>query len=235
MEILCGLDELLQVGVCGDPGVYRAGMMTVLHGIQGIDVIVEFDAASYSPQSLRDHRPRVLLMDLDSFDIEDLLARQVLSRTAELTVKVLALSTNLDPDTAIKVLRGGAEGFLHKDTSVRGLVDAIRAVDRGGVALDPQVASELVTALRYSGLSEVHSGQGNGVKLTPRRRQILGLIGLGLTNVEIADRLQLGRPTVKTHISSLLRVLDMRDRTQLAVYACTHGFRARAVDKERSA
>ncbi|WUH95603.1 response regulator transcription factor [Streptomyces sp. NBC_00433] len=167
-------------------------------------------------------------MDLDSFDIEDLLSRQLVSRTAEESVKVLALSANLDPGTALKVLLGGAQGFLHKDTPVQGLVDAIRAVDRGGVALDPQVASELVTALRFSGPSGVPSGPGNGVKLTPRQRQILGLIGHGLTNVEIADQLQLGRPTVKTHISSLLRTLDLRDRTQLAVYACTHGFRAHA-------
>jgi DNA-binding NarL/FixJ family response regulator len=209
--------------------------MAVLRGIQGIDVLVEYDAASYSSRLLRERRPRVLLLDLDSFDTEALLARQVVSRTAELAVKVLVLSANLDSDTAIKVLRGGAEGYLHKDTSVRGLVDAIRAVDRGGVALDPQVAGELVTALRYDGQPEVATGSADGVKLTPRQRQILGLIGLGLTNVEIANRLQLGRPTVKTHISSLLRVLDMRDRTQLAVYACTHGFRPRTTAAERSA
>ena len=228
MDIVRDVIDLLPVGVCGGPGVYRAGMMAVLRGIPGIDVVVEFDTASYNPRLLRDHRPRVLLMDLDSFDIEDLLARQVVSRTAEQAVKVVALSATLDPDTAIKVLRGGADGFLHKDTPVQGLVDAIRAVDRGGVAVDPQVASELVTALRYSGPSQVPVGLGNGVKLTPRQRQILGLIGHGLTNVEIADQLQLGRPTVKTHISSLLRALDLRDRTQLAVYACTHGFRAHA-------
>jgi DNA-binding NarL/FixJ family response regulator len=203
-------------------------MMTVLRGITGIDVVVEFDTASYSPKLLRDHQPRVLLMDLDGFDVDDLLARQVVSRTAEQDVKVLALSANLDPGTAIKVLLGGAQGFLHKDTPVHGLVDAIRAVDRGGVVLDPQVASELVTALRYSGPSEAPPGPDDEVKLTPRQRQILGLIGHGLTNVEIADQLQLGRPTVKTHISSLLRALDLRDRTQLAVYACMHGFRAHA-------
>ncbi|WP_225839728.1 response regulator transcription factor [Streptomyces sp. NK08204] len=222
------MNDLLTVGVCSGSGVYRAGMMTVLRGVPGIDVVVEFDTAGYSPRLLRDRRPRVLLMDLDGFDIDDLLARQVVSRTTEQAVKVLALSSHLDPDTAIKVLRGGAEGFLHKDTPVRGLVDAIRAVDRGGAALDPQVAGELVTALRYSGPSEASVGLGSGVKLTPRQRQILGLIGHGLTNVEIADQLQLGRPTVKSHISSLLRALDLRDRTQLAVYACTHGFRAHA-------
>jgi DNA-binding NarL/FixJ family response regulator len=228
MEIVRGLDDLLPVAVCGGPGVYRAGMMTVLRGIPGIHVVLEFDTASYSPKLLSDHQARVLLMDLDSFDIEDLLARQLVSRTAEQAVKVLALSASLDPGTAIKVLLGGAQGFLHKDTAVQGLVEAIRAVDRGGVALDPQVASELVTALRYSGPSEVPAGPGDAVKLTPRQRQILGLIGHGLTNVEIADQLQLGRPTVKTHISSLLRALDLRDRTQLAVYACMHGFRTHA-------
>jgi DNA-binding NarL/FixJ family response regulator len=203
-------------------------MMTVLRGVPGIDVVVEFDTESYSPRLLRDHRPRVLLMDLDGFDTEDLLARQLVSQTDGLGVRVLALSASLDAGTAIKVLLGGAQGFLHKDTPVQVLVDAIRAVDRGGVALDPQVAGELVSTLRYNVPNEGPATPGDTVKLTPRQRQILGLIGHGLTNVEIADQLQLGRPTVKTHISSLLRALDLRDRTQLAVYACTHGFRAHA-------
>ncbi|MFI0901309.1 LuxR C-terminal-related transcriptional regulator [Streptomyces sp. NPDC020983] len=203
-------------------------MMAVLCGIPGIDVVVEFDTESYSPRLLRDHRPRVLLMDLDGFDTEDLLSRHLVSQTDQMGVKVLALSASLDAGTAIKVLLGGAQGFLHKDTPVQVLVDAIRAVDRGGVALDPQVAGELVSTLRYNVPNETPAGPGDTVKLTPRQRQILGLIGHGLTNVEIADQLQLGRPTVKTHISSLLRALDLRDRTQLAVYACTHGFRAHA-------
>lgn len=203
-------------------------MMTVLRGVPGIDVVVEFDTESYSPRLLRDHRPRVLLMDLDGFDIGDLLTRQLVGQTDGLGVRVLALSTSLDAGTAIKVLLGGAQGFLHKDTPVQVLVDAIRAVDRGGVALDPQVAGELVSTLRYNVPGGAPSSPGDTVKLTPRQRQILGLIGHGLTNVEIADQLQLGRPTVKTHISSLLRALDLRDRTQLAVYACTHGFRAHA-------
>ncbi|WP_167828707.1 response regulator transcription factor [Streptomyces sp. MZ04] len=201
-------------------------MKAVLREVPGIDVVVELDTAHFHPRLLRDYRPRVLLMDLDGFDIEDMLGRQVLNRAAEQAVKVVALSAGLDLHTAMKVLRGGAEGFLHKDTPVQGLVDAIRAVDRGGAALDPQVAGDLVTALRCGGTSEVAGGPGKEVKLTPRQRQILGLIGHGLANVEIADQLQLGRPTVKSHISSLLRALDLRDRTQLAVYACINGFRA---------
>lgn len=235
MEVLRGPDDLLPVGVCGAPGVYRAGMMTVLRGIPGLDVVGEFDSVGYSPRSLRDPRPRVLLMDLDGFDIEDLLARQVISGTSEMAVNVIALSSYRDSETAIAVLREGAQGFLHKDTPVPRLVDGIRAVDRGGVALDPHVARDLVTTLRYGVSSETPAGQVDRVKLTPRQRQILGLVGLGLTNIEIADRLRLGRPTVKTHISSLLRVLDLRDRTQLAVFACTHGIRAHDVEEERSA
>ncbi len=227
-DIVHGVQELLTVGVCSGSSVYRAGMTTVLRDVPGIDVVVEFDTAGYSPRLLRGHRLRVLLMDLDGFDIDDLLAGHVLNQTAEQAVKVLALSASLDPGTAIKVLRGGAEGFLHKDTPVQGLVDAIRAVDQGGAALNPQVAGELVATLRHSGPSEASAGPGSGVKLTPRQRQILGLIGHGLANVEIADRLKLGRPTVKSHVSSLLRALDLRDRTQLAVYACIHGFRVHA-------
>lgn len=215
--------------------MYRAGMMTVLRAVSGLDVVAEFDSAGYSPDLLREHRPRVLLMDLDGFDTEDLLARNVAGGTLEMSVNVIALSSDLDSETAIALLRGGAQGFLHKDTPVPSLVDAIRAVDRGGVALDPHIARDLVSALRYGVPSEAPVERVNRVKLTPRQRQILGLIGLGLTNIEIADRLRLGRPTVKTHISSLLRVLDLRDRTQLAVFACTHGIKAHDGGQERTA
>jgi DNA-binding NarL/FixJ family response regulator len=234
MEAVRGPNDSLSVGVCGAPGVYRAGMTTVLRAVSGLDVVAEFDSAGYSPSLLREYRPRVLLLDLDAFDIEDLLARQVVGGTSEIAVNVIALSSYRDSETAIQVLRGGAQGFLHKDTPVPRLVEAIREVDRGGVVLDPHVARDLVTTLRYGAQPEAPVAQVDRVKLTPRQRQILGLVGLGLTNIEIADRLRLGRPTVKTHISSLLRVLDLRDRTQLAVFACTHGIRARDVE-ERSA
>ena len=116
----------------------------------------------------------------------------------------------------------------------RRLVEAIHAVDRGGVALDPRVARDLVSALRH-GAPEAAAEREDGVRLTPRQHQILGLVGLGMTNVEIGERLRLGRPTVKTHISSLLRVLGLRDRTQLAVFACTHGLTARDTEREKTA
>jgi DNA-binding NarL/FixJ family response regulator len=237
MQVSGSPNDVLSVAVCGAPGVYRAGLMTVLRAIPGLDVVAEFDSAGYNPRLLREHRPRVLLMDLDGFDVGDLLARQVVGGISELAVQVIALSSDRDSGTAIEVLRGGAQGFLHKDTPVQSLVDAIRAVDRGGVALDPHVARDLVTTLRYGvrAAPEPVAQDVGRVKLTPRQRQILGLVGLGLTNIEIADRLRLSRPTVKTHISSLLRVLELRDRTQLAVFACTHGFREPDAPREKSA
>jgi DNA-binding NarL/FixJ family response regulator len=235
MEAVHGPNDSLSVGVCGAAGVYRAGLMTVLRAVPGLDVVAEFDSSGYSPRLLHRHRPRVLLMDLDGFDVGDLLARQVVGGTSAMAVNIIALSSRRDSETAIEVLRRGAQGFLHKDTPVPSLVEAIHAVDRGGVALDPDVAKDLVTTLRDGVRSAAPVTPADRVKLTPRQRQILGLVGLGLTNIEIADRLRLGRPTVKTHISSLLRVLDLRDRTQLAVFACKHGITALDLERERSA
>jgi DNA-binding NarL/FixJ family response regulator len=231
MEAVHGPNDSLSVGVCGVPGIYRAGLMTVLRAVPGLDVVAEFDSAGYSPRLLHRRRPRVLLMDLDGFEIEDLIARQVVRGTSAMAVNIIALSSHRDSETAIEVLRRGAQGFLQKDTPVPSLVDAIHAVDRGGVALDPDVAKDLVTTLRHGTGSTSPATPADQVKLTPRQREILGLVGLGLTNIEIADRLRLGRPTVKTHISSLLRVLDLRDRTQLAVFACTHGMTAPDVEE----
>lgn len=231
MQAVHGPNDSLSVGVCGLPGIYRAGLMTVLRAVPGLDVVAEFDSAGYGPHLLHRRRPRVLLMDLDGFDIEDLIARQVVRGTSAMAVNIIALFSHRDSEMAIEVLRRGAQGFLPKDTPVPSLVDAIHAVDRGGVALDPDVAKDLVTTLRHGTGSTTPATPADRVKLTPRQRQILGLVGLGLTNIEIADRLRLGRPTVKTHISSLLRVLDLRDRTQLAVFACTHGITAMDVEE----
>jgi DNA-binding NarL/FixJ family response regulator len=230
-------DDSLPVGVCGVPGVYRAGLVTVLRAVPGLDVAAEFDGAGYGPRLLDSHRLRVLLVDLDGFGAEDLLARQLAvgaARHEARPVNAIALSSDLDSGTAMDLLRAGVQGFLHRDTPVPSLVEAIHAVDRGGVALDPRVARDLVSALRH-GAPETPAEGEDGVRLTPRQHQILGLVGLGLTNVEIAERLRLGRPTVKTHISSLLRVLGLRDRTQLAVFACTHGITAHDDEREKTA
>jgi DNA-binding NarL/FixJ family response regulator len=235
MDVVCDTESVLSVAVCGAPGVYRAGMTAVLRAAPGLDVVMELDSTGYAPRLLRRCRPRVLLMDLDGVDVGDLLARHVVDATSQLGVHMIALSSYLEPQTTMEVLRGGARGFLHKDTPVPGLVDAVRAVDRGGVALDPHVARDLVTTLLRGVPPEPPPTLVGRVKLTRRQRQILGLVGLGLTNAEMADRLRLGRPTVKSHISSLLRVLDLRDRTQLAVFACTHGITVLDGEWENSA
>jgi DNA-binding NarL/FixJ family response regulator len=209
----------LTIGVCAAPGVYRAGMTAVLQAVPDLDVVVEFDSSGYHSRLLHAYRPRVLLIDLEGLDVEELLVRRVVPETSRLAINVVALSSDRHFGAAMRMLRSGAQAFLHRDTPVPRLVEAIRAVDQGGVALDPHIARDVVRTLRNGGLPDT------SVKLTRRQRQILGLLGLGLTNIEIADRLRLGRPTVKTHVSSLLRALDLRDRTQLAVFACTHDLR----------
>ncbi|MEU4240827.1 response regulator transcription factor [Actinoplanes sp. NPDC026619] len=212
--------DSLPIGVCAAPSFYRAGMTTVLQAVPDLDVVVEFDSSGYRPRLLHDYRPRVLLIDLEGLDVENLLIRRVVPETARLAIKVIALSSDRHFDSAMRMLQSGAQAFLHRDTPVPRLIEAIRAVDDGGVVLDPHIARDVLRSMRTGGLPDT------SVRLTRRQRQILGLLGLGLTNIEIADRLRLGRPTVKTHVSSLLRALDLRDRTQLAVFACTHDLRA---------
>jgi DNA-binding NarL/FixJ family response regulator len=235
MDVVRGSDEVLTAAVCGPPGVYRAGLLAVLRAAPGLAVVGELDSAGYSPRLLPEHRPHVLLLDLAGFEPGDPLARRAVGGTAASAVDVIALFSGCDPGSALELLRDGAKGLLHRDTPVPRLVEAIRAVGRGGVALDPQVARELVAALRTDVLPGPPAARVDRLKLTPRQRQILGLVGLGLANAEIADQLRLGRPTVKTHVSSLLRVLDLRDRTQLAVFACTRGIAGPDGGTERSA
>lgn len=220
----------LRVVICGTPDVYRAGLVAVLRETPGIEVLGVLDGATYCVNRLRELRPDILLLDLDAFADEPMVGLRAVRMPTDLPVKVIVLSSSPSAEAALDVLRSGAQGVLRKNVAVRYLIEAIHAVDQGEVALAPQTARHLVETLRF-GIPPSPVAPAAEAGLTPRQREVLGLLALGLTNAEIAARMGVGLPTVKTHISSLLRCLGLRDRTQLAVYACRRGMKA--VEAER--
>ena len=117
----------------------------------------------------------------------------------------------------LAALRAGASGWLGKDVPPAELDSAIRTVHRGGSVLDPAIATRV--------LAEVASPGGDpGLdQLTAREREVLGLLGLGLSNKDLAARLFVAEKTVKTHVSAVLAKLHLTDRTQAALYAVHHG------------
>jgi DNA-binding NarL/FixJ family response regulator len=134
--------------------------------------------------------------------------------------RVLMLTTFDLDEYVYAALRAGASGFVLKDTPPTDLLAAIRVVAGGDALLSPRVTRRLITA--FAQLAATPSPRGLD-SITSREREVLVLVARGLSNAEIADRLTLSHPTVKTHMSRLLTKLDARDRAQLVIVAYETG------------
>ncbi|RAY13058.1 DNA-binding response regulator [Actinomadura craniellae] len=204
---------VLRVAVCGGPDVFTAGLAAVMAGTPGVRVVGRPGGDGLRRALRAEPPPAVVLLDLE--ELVPGLAE--LHEAAGHPAGIVAVRSAYDADTAVGVLRAGARGLLLKAAPVTQVVDAVRAVQAGGVFLAPPVARLLTERFLAQ---EAGPAVAEGPGLTARQREVLALVGEGLTNAEIAGRLGLGVPTVKTHVSTLLRVLGRRDRTQLAVLAC---------------
>jgi DNA-binding NarL/FixJ family response regulator len=158
----------------------------------------------------------IVLMDIRMPEMDGLeAARKILSRWPER--KVLILTTFNDDEYALEALKIGASGYMLKDADPEMLIRSIRSCLSGGLPLEEQVAAKVMPRLLRNSDSEPADPS-----LTPRELDIIRKIGEGRSNREIAEELALSVGTVKNHISQILDKLDLRDRTQLAIYAIRH-------------
>jgi DNA-binding NarL/FixJ family response regulator len=226
-----GIDEAaaarphpIRVLVCGTDEVRRTGLRTILSNASGIAIIGEADNESGCADIAGRLGADVVLLDVDTSAADAIMAiGTILAAAAPHDAKVIALSTRLCGETAYQLLRAGARGLLSKIVSAAELVEAIRLVGEGGVAVPSGVLAQLVQQLTDGEPAQqgrVHTLDGYG--LTSRQVDVLQLVAQGRSNTEIARELYLSISTVKSHLSSLLRRLDLRDRTQLAVFAHRH-------------
>jgi DNA-binding NarL/FixJ family response regulator len=164
-------------------------------------------------------RPDVVVLDIRMPLVDGLQATRDLHRKVETPPRVLILTTFGEDENVYAALHAGADGFLPKRARPADIVDAVRVVARGESLLFP-------TAIRALAARHASTGTRTSARvddLTPRERDILRLMARGRSNGEIADELYLGLQTVKTHVSSLLRKLGARDRTQAVIAAYESG------------
>lgn len=211
---------MIRVLLVDDQLLVRRGLARLLEIEDGVEVVGEAADGREALRAVAHCRPDVALVDarmpgMDGVELTALLTRH------HPDIACLVLSTFDEDEYVFGALRAGARGYLLKDCSPERLVAGIERAHRGETVLDDPVAARVVAGLRQT------AGQAPPDPLTVRERQVAELIAAGAANREIATALYITEGTVKNHVSSILRKLGLRDRTQLALYVATNG-KARA-------
>jgi DNA-binding NarL/FixJ family response regulator len=211
----------IRVAVVDDQEIVRAGFAALLATQEDFEVVGTAADGDEAVRVCRDARPDVVLMDVRMPVLDGIEAtRQVVADNGSARVIVL---TTFDLDEHVyDALGAGASGFLLKDVTAETLFDAVRVVAAGDALLAPGVTRRLVS--EFARLRPALPTQPEALEeLTPRETEVLRLLAEGLSNAEIAERLVVTEETVKTHVSRVLRKLDLRDRTQAVVVAYESG------------
>jgi DNA-binding NarL/FixJ family response regulator len=204
----------VRVLICDDHEVLRHGLRTVLRQVPDIVVVAEAGDGETALALARTQQPDVTLLGLGRGAVVQDLVR-ALSETGTRVVLLGEAGGNSD---FLDALRAGARGYVHTTVTPDRLVEGVRSVAQGETVLDATVTGDLLHRLdgtKKQGGADGHPGSG---PLTERQQAVSRLVAEGLTNAEIAERLQLSRATVKGHITVALRRLGLRDRTQLAIH-----------------
>jgi DNA-binding NarL/FixJ family response regulator len=225
----------IRVLLVDDQQLVRIGFRLILDGEDDIDVVGEAADGRAAVELTERHRPDVVVMDIRMPILDGIEATRQIVRGGEAPASRVLVLTTFDADeNVVEALRAGASGFLLKDVTPSDFVAAIRTVARGDALLAPAVTRRLLD--RYADrLPPVNPGRDARLtQLTERELEVLVLIARGLSNREIADRLVLAEPTVKTHVSHVLDKLELRDRAQAVVLAYEAGLvRPGSVDAPR--
>jgi DNA-binding NarL/FixJ family response regulator len=210
----------VKVLLVDDQELIRAGLRGILRPSHGFEIVGELGDGAGVVEAVADLRPDVVVMDVRMPGVDGVSATANLRREPD-GPPVLVLTTFEDDEVLAGALRAGAAGFLLKGVPAEDLQRAVRTVAAGDSWLDPAVTGRVLATYR-DGTTPTGPGPEVDV-LTPREREVLALIGAGLSNGEIADQLVLGEGTVKTHVGHVFAKLGLRDRAAAVVFAFDHG------------
>ena len=213
---------MIRVLLADDQALVRAGFKALLDAQSDIEVVGEAGDGEEAIVLAERVTPDVILMDIRMPGLDGLEAtRAIAANPALATVRILILTTFDLDEYVFEAIRSGAGGFLVKDTEPVDLLAAVRAVANGDALLSPRITRRLIEEFAARAKQPHQPAQLD--ELTPREREILALVGAGLSNEEIAQRLVLSPHTAKTHVSRTMLKLGARDRAQLVVFAYESG------------
>ena len=210
--------DKVRILIVDDHAVVRQGLITFLELQDEIEVVGEASNGKEALEKVQQLEPDVVLMDLVMPVMDGLTAIKQIKQLRPST-EIIALTSFADDDKVFTAIRSGATGYLLKDVQPNDLVKAVLAADRGEVQLHPEVAKKLM----HEVVAPASTSNDPYNDLTEREREVLGLLGLGMSNKEIAYKISVSEKTVKAHVSSILNKLNLPGRTHAALYASKHG------------
>ncbi|MFI5829084.1 response regulator [Streptomyces sp. NPDC051578] len=216
---------MIRVLLADDQQLVRAGFRALLDAQPDIEVTGEAADGAEAVRLVRALTPDIALMDIRMPVLDGLAATRTITADPALTsVKVVMLTTFDLDEYVFEAIRSGASGFLVKDTEPEELLRAVRAVVAGDALLSPGVTRRLIAEFAARSKAPAAAQGAAGLdRLTEREREVMTLVGLGLSNEEIARRLVVSPLTAKTHVSRTMVKLGARDRAQLVVLAYESG------------
>jgi two-component system response regulator DevR len=201
-----------------DNRLLRDGIEAMLNEQPDLVVMATAPESQAVQALLEDHHPQVVLLDAALGDDD---SRRLLEtiRTIAPEVRVIVMDLIPDPEDIIEFVEAGCSGFLLKDATVEEFVSTIRSVARGVRVLPPILAGTIFSHIAKHAARRDPSAIREAVTMTPREREVIALIGEGLSNREIGERLSIALHTVKSHVHNVLEKLALRTRLQVAAYA----------------
>ena len=217
----------VRVLLVDDQLLVRSGFSLILSVEDDIEVIGQASDGEEAVRLTRELRPDVVLMDVQMPVMDGIEATRRI--VADDLARVVILTTFDRDDYVFAGLAAGASGFLLKNADADHLIEAVRAVSGGHALLAPEVTRRVIEQMTNGSVSDAQAAPRRDDRdprlddLTPRELEVLGLVGRGLSNAEIAGRLFVGEATVKTHLSNVFAKLHLRDRVQAVVLAYEAG------------
>lgn len=209
--------EKINVVIADDEKLIRDGLNIILSTSPDINIAGLCANGEDALNICRNEKVDVVLMDIRMPVCDGVMGTRLIKQEFK-DIKILILTTFKDDEYIFNAMKYGASGYLLKDTSYDLILDAIKSIYKGNVVIHPDVASKMIEN-RAVKPDETKDDIKDKYKLTPREIDIIIGIGSGLTNKEIAERTFITEGTVKNHITEILSKLDMRDRTQIAIFA----------------
>jgi len=211
----------IRVAVVDDQALVRMGLRGLIESEDDLELAGEADTGGQAIDLVRQARPDVVLMDIRMPHTDGLAAlQQITADPALAATRVIILTTFELDEYVFSALQHGAAGFLIKDSEPADLLRAIRLVAAGESLLSPTVTTTVIKSFAGRSPTTVHPRLG---ELTDREREVVVLVGEGLNNDEIAQRLWISKATARTHVSRAMTKLGARDRAQLVVIAYQSG------------